>query len=76
MWAIFSKCCFIWTMSWDASKYAGYKVTKLKPNGPVEGQEVDAWLFGKDQQKEPGRHRTSYTDAHKVRTERWREWNR
>ena len=60
-------------MSWDSSKYAGYKVTKLKPNGPAEGQELDQWLYGKEQMKQPGRHRRS---ALEVRTERWREWRR
>ena len=63
-------------MAWDPNKYAGYKVTKLKPNGPAEGQEVEKWLYGKDQMKQPGRHRRNVTETHKVRTERWREWKR
>ena len=60
-------------MAWDSSKYAGYKVTKLKANGPAEGQELEQWLFGKEQMKQPGRHRRG---ALEVRTERWREWRR
>jgi hypothetical protein len=26
---------------------AEFKVTKLKPNGPKEGQSVEAWVYGK-----------------------------
>ena len=50
-------------MSWDPSKYAGYKVTKLKPNGPAEDQELEKWLYGKDQMKQVGRHRRGVVEA-------------
>ena len=60
-------------MAWDASKYAGYKVTKLKPNGPEEVQELEKWLYGKDQEKVTGRHRRPVSE---VRTGHWREWSR
>ena len=59
-------------MAWDANKYAGYKVTKLEPNGPVEDQELEKWLFGKGQAKVPGRHRRKALEA---RSGHWREWS-
>lgn len=31
--------------SWTAA--TEFKVTKLKPNGPKDGQSVDAWMYGK-----------------------------
>ena len=58
-------------MAWDPTKYANYKVTKLKPNGPGEGQELEKWLYGKDQAKVPGRHRRRYAEGH---AGHWRDW--
>jgi hypothetical protein len=31
--------------TWTAA--TEFKVTKLKPNGPKDGQSVDAWMHGK-----------------------------
>ena len=60
-------------MAWDSSKYAGYKVTKLKANGPAEGQEVEQWLYGKDQVKQVGRHRRGYAEGH---AGHWKDWRK
>ena len=48
--------------TWTAA--TEFKVTKLKPNGPKDGQSVDAWLHGKTKgyQELVDNPKTKFTD--------------
>ena len=35
----------------DWKPATSFKVTKLKPNGPKNGQSADAWLYGKQKEE-------------------------